>query len=152
MASSSFSLSPFSSSPRPSPPPLHNLHNHHHSTINLAASTSTLIRCASSSPSTTKSSSSSSYRKSAEQKKRHWKVGEYPGISDSSHNSTRRFGNGNGRPPKTPIKNIKKKLDRKNEAKAWANTVTEALSHLIHTKQWLQALEVPYEFLTYIHT
>lgn len=151
MASSSFSLSPFSSSPRPSPPPLHNLHNHHHSTINLAASTSTLIRCASSSPSTTKSSSSS-YRKSAEQKKRHWKVGEYPGISDSSHNSTRRFGNGNGRPPKTPIKNIKKKLDRKNEAKAWANTVTEALSHLIHTKQWLQALEVPYEFLTYIHT
>ncbi|KAG5555392.1 hypothetical protein RHGRI_012810 [Rhododendron griersonianum] len=142
MASSSFSLSPFSSSPRPSPP-LHNLHlhlhNHHHSTINLAASTSTLIRCASSSPSTTKSSSS---RKSAEQKKRHWKVGEYPGISDSSNNSTRRFGNGNGRPPKTPIKNIKKKLDRKNEAKAWANTVTEALSHLIHTKQWLQALEV----------
>ncbi|KAI8561956.1 hypothetical protein RHMOL_Rhmol04G0381300 [Rhododendron molle] len=150
MASSSFSLSPFSSSPRPSPP-LHTLHlhlhlysiHHHRGTIKFAASTSTLIRCASSSPSTTKSSSSS-YTKSAEQKKRHWKVGEYPGISDSSNNSTRRFGNehGNGRPPKTPIKNIKKKLDRKNEAKAWANTVTEALSHLIHTKQWLQALEV----------
>lgn len=43
---------------------------------------------------------------------------------------------------KTPIKNIKKKLDKKNVAKAWANTVTEALSECIDKKQWLQALEV----------
>lgn len=40
------------------------------------------------------------------------------------------------------IKNVKKKMDRKNNAKAWANTVTESLSDLILKKQWLQALEV----------
>ncbi|KAA8527981.1 hypothetical protein F0562_035150 [Nyssa sinensis] len=65
-------------------------------------------------------------------KKRHWKEGEYPGISETSI------------PPRSkriPIKNIKKKLDRKNNAKAWANTVTEALSDRIDKKQWLEALE-----------
>lgn len=55
---------------------------------------------------------------------------------------------------KTPIKNIKKKMDRKNEAKAWANTVTEALSDCIDKKQWLQALEVMcvYMFVCFVHT
>lgn len=43
---------------------------------------------------------------------------------------------------KTQIKNVKKKLDRKAKAKAWVNTVTEALSDLILKKQWLRALEV----------
>ncbi|XAR49750.1 hypothetical protein NMG60_11033041 [Bertholletia excelsa] len=71
--------------------------------------------------------------------KRHWKVGEYPGISEGSMPSSR---NGSGKSKRTPIKNVKKKLDRKNNAKAWANTVTEALFDRIAKKQWLQALEV----------
>lgn len=69
-------------------------------------------------------------------KKRHWKQGEYPGVSQASVPS-RSLNN-----KKTPIKNIKKKMDKKNEAKAWANTVTEALSECIDKKQWIQALEV----------
>ncbi|GFZ09116.1 tetratricopeptide repeat (TPR)-like superfamily protein [Actinidia rufa] len=73
---------------------------------------------------------------SSVEKKRHWKVGEYPAISESS---IPRSGNSK---KKTPIKNIKKKLDRKNNAKAWANTVTEALSDHIDKKQWLDALQV----------
>ncbi|XP_016445743.2 pentatricopeptide repeat-containing protein At3g06430, chloroplastic [Nicotiana tabacum] len=66
-------------------------------------------------------------------KKKHWKQGEYPGFTEQtgSHNKKR-----------TPIKNIKKKLDRKNNATAWVNTVTEALSDHIDKKQWLQALQV----------
>lgn len=71
-------------------------------------------------------------------KKRHWKQGEYPGVSQSSVPS--RSVNNNSK--KTPIKNIKKKMDKKNQAKSWANTVTEALSDCIDKKQWLQALEV----------
>jgi hypothetical protein len=63
-------------------------------------------------------------------KKKHWKQGEFPGFSETP--GTRR----------KPIKNIKKKLDRKNDAKAWVSTVTEALSERIDKKQWLQALEV----------
>ncbi|KAG6664123.1 pentatricopeptide repeat-containing protein At3g06430, chloroplastic [Carya illinoinensis] len=89
------------------------------------------FRCAFAAPekrTTNPKSSSSSVAK-----KRHWKEGEFPGFSETS---TR----GSGK--KTPIKNLKKKLDRKNNAKAWANTVTEALSELIQKKMWLQALEV----------
>ncbi|EEF43179.1 pentatricopeptide repeat-containing protein At3g06430, chloroplastic [Ricinus communis] len=63
-------------------------------------------------------------------KKKHWKQGEFPGFTETSP------------PRRTPIKNIKKKLDRKNKAKAWVNTVTEALSDRILKKQWFQALEV----------
>ncbi|OIW00176.1 hypothetical protein TanjilG_29166 [Lupinus angustifolius] len=63
-------------------------------------------------------------------KKKHWKQGEFPGTSEKP--STRR----------TPIKNIKKRLDKKDIAKAWVNTVTEALSERVDKKQWLQALEI----------
>ncbi|KAK7347991.1 hypothetical protein VNO80_22537 [Phaseolus coccineus] len=66
-------------------------------------------------------------------KKRHWKKGEFPGTSETFlHDNTRR----------NPIKNIKKKLEKKNSAKAWVNTVTESLSEQIDKKQWLQALQV----------
>ncbi|KAK7264778.1 hypothetical protein RJT34_32388 [Clitoria ternatea] len=78
-------------------------------------------------PSKTASNSSSPV------KKRHWKQGEFPGISETSSPSSRR---------RTPLKILKKKLDKKNNAKAWVNTVTEALSERIDKKQWLQALEV----------
>ncbi|XP_027331743.1 pentatricopeptide repeat-containing protein At3g06430, chloroplastic-like isoform X1 [Abrus precatorius] len=64
-------------------------------------------------------------------KKKHWKQGEFPGISETSL-PTRN----------TPIKNLKKKLDKKNNAKAWVNTVTETLSERVDKKQWLQALQV----------
>nr|POE69404.1 pentatricopeptide repeat-containing protein, chloroplastic [Quercus suber] len=67
-------------------------------------------------------------------KKKHWKQGEFPGFSETSVYGTSKR--------KTPLKNVKKKLDRKNNAKAWANTVTETLSELIQKKQWLQALQV----------
>lgn len=68
-------------------------------------------------------------------KKRHWKKGEFPATSQPSFpNDTRR---------KTPLKNLKKKFDKKNDAKAWVNTVTESLSERIHNKHWLQALQVP---------
>ncbi|KAL0433865.1 UNVERIFIED_CONTAM: Pentatricopeptide repeat-containing protein, chloroplastic [Sesamum latifolium] len=70
-------------------------------------------------------------------KKKHWKVGEYPGVSETS---ITQFSTNNKK--RTPIKNIKKKLDKKNNAKAWANTVTEALSDAIDKKQWLPALQV----------
>lgn len=43
---------------------------------------------------------------------------------------------------RTPIKNIKKKLDRKKNLNAWVSTVTEALSDSIETKQWQRALQV----------
>ena len=81
--------------------------------------------------------SSSSSSSSAVGKKRLWKQGEFPGTSAE------------GRSRKTPIKNIKKKLDRKNDAKAWANTVAEALSDLVLKKQWLQALEVFFSSLVH---
>ncbi|CAE5966346.1 unnamed protein product [Arabidopsis arenosa] len=63
-------------------------------------------------------------------KKRLWKDGEFPGITEPVN------------PRRTPIKNVKKKLDRRSKANGWANTVTETLSDLIAKKQWLQALEV----------
>ncbi|KAL7123711.1 hypothetical protein ABFS83_14G000800 [Erythranthe nasuta] len=69
-------------------------------------------------------------------KKKHWKVGEYPGLT---HTSNPKFSTNKKR---TPIKNIKKKLDRKNNANAWVNTVTEALSDAIDKRQWLRALQV----------
>ncbi|KAL3581930.1 hypothetical protein D5086_016262 [Populus alba] len=40
------------------------------------------------------------------------------------------------------MKNIKKKLDRKNKAKAWVTTVAEALTDCVLKKQWLQALQM----------
>lgn len=69
----------------------------------------------------------------AEPKKRHWKKGEYPGESVNTTASSRR---------RTPIKNIKKRMDHKLKAKAWVCTVTETLSDLIQKKNWLEALEV----------
>lgn len=63
-------------------------------------------------------------------KKRLWKEGEFPGISEPTN------------PRRTPIKNVKKKLDRRSKANGWVNTVTETLSDCIAKKQWLQALEV----------
>ncbi|KAK4796914.1 hypothetical protein SAY86_029240 [Trapa natans] len=66
-------------------------------------------------------------------RKRHWKEGEFPGISETALIGTNR---------KAPMKNMKKKLDRKNSAKAWVNTVTEELADRISKKQWREALEV----------
>ncbi|KAL5564645.1 hypothetical protein UlMin_027809 [Ulmus minor] len=66
-------------------------------------------------------------------RKKLWKQGEYPGISETSIP---------GIYQKPPIKNVKKMLDRKNKAKAWVSTVTETLSDRIQNKQWLQALQV----------
>ncbi|KAL3641860.1 hypothetical protein CASFOL_012675 [Castilleja foliolosa] len=71
-------------------------------------------------------------------RKKHWKIGEYPGLTESS---IPQFSSTNNR-KRTPIKNIKKKLDKKNNAKGWANTVTEALSEAIDKKQWARALQV----------
>lgn len=71
---------------------------------------------------------------SAPQKKKIWKQGEYPGdVSGSDRSKSSR---------RTPIKNIKKKLDRKKNLNAWVSTVTEALSDSIETKQWQRALQV----------
>ncbi|XP_051129955.1 pentatricopeptide repeat-containing protein At3g06430, chloroplastic [Andrographis paniculata] len=74
--------------------------------------------------------------------KKHWKIGEYPGVSQTSTPQFSTNNNNNNNKRRTPIKNIKKKLDRKNVAKAWANTVTESLSEAIDKKQWLRALQV----------
>ncbi|XP_068659865.1 pentatricopeptide repeat-containing protein At3g06430, chloroplastic [Aristolochia californica] len=65
-------------------------------------------------------------------KKRLWKEGEFPGVSETSLS----------RPRKSPIKNIKKKIDDRNAAKAWVPTVTETLTDKIEKKQWEVALEV----------
>lgn len=83
-----------------------------------------------------RSSLASSPSKSSEpkNKKKVWKEGEFPAISENSIP---------GFPKRrTQIKNVKKKLDRKAKSKAWVNTVTESLSDLILKKQWLEALEV----------
>ncbi|PNT16681.1 hypothetical protein POPTR_010G153900v4 [Populus trichocarpa] len=82
-----------------------------------------LLRCAFSSSATAPPSSTFP-------KKKHWKQGEFPGFTDAS------------RPRRTAIKNIKKKLDRKSKAKAWVNTVAEALTDCVLKKQWLQAIQV----------
>lgn len=68
-------------------------------------------------------------------KKRLWKDGEFPGITEPAN------------PRRTAMKSVKKKLDRRSKANGWANTVTETLSDLIAKKQWLQALEV-FQFLS----
>ncbi|MQL74516.1 hypothetical protein Taro_006878 [Colocasia esculenta] len=65
-------------------------------------------------------------------KKRHWKAGEFYGVSEGSL----------AVPPRTPLKNVKKKLDDREAAKAWACTVTEALAEKIQKKDWMGALEV----------
>ncbi|CAN1802062.1 Pentatricopeptide repeat-containing protein At3g06430, chloroplastic [Linum perenne] len=62
--------------------------------------------------------------------RRLWKQGEFPGTTQPSDRR------------RVPLKNVKKKLDRKEKAKAWVNTVTEAFSDSIANKQWLTALEV----------
>lgn len=67
-------------------------------------------------------------------KKRHWKEGEFPGVSEA----------GVSKPPRTPIKNVKKKVDDRAAAKAWVSTVTEALAEKMQKKQWQEALEVRY--------
>lgn len=67
-------------------------------------------------------------------RKKHWKQGEFPGTIDTSFSSPA--------PRRSPIKNIKKKLDRKDEAKAWVPNVSEAFSDHVLNKQWLQALQV----------
>ena len=134
MASASISLS-FSSSLIPSPL----LQDRNKSTSAIKhrdynASVCGVIRCAFASPARRKSTSSSSSSSSpAVGKKKLWKQGEFPGTSEAFIE---------GRSRKTPIKNIKKKLDRKNNVKAWANTAAEAMSDLVLKKQWLQALEV----------
>ncbi|XP_028067997.1 pentatricopeptide repeat-containing protein At3g06430, chloroplastic [Camellia sinensis] len=157
MSSSWFFIS-FSSSLLPSPI---NHHQDHHLHLHLKSkkhvgdhhlpttNSRVLFLCAASLASTSTSSSSSSSSRNSVEKKRHWKEGEYPGIISEPSIPTRGtgygYGNGNGRSTKRnhhPIKNLKKKMDRKNNAKAWANTVTEALSDFILRKQWLQALEV----------
>lgn len=122
--SSSLLLSPLLQD-KPKPTSTTTKHGDHH------GSSCGVIRCAFASPAARKTSSSSS---STVSKKRLWKQGEFPGTSEAFQE---------GRSRKTPIKNIKKKVDRKNNAKAWANTVAEALSDLVLKKQWKQALEVP---------
>ncbi|KAK7291745.1 hypothetical protein RIF29_07128 [Crotalaria pallida] len=127
MASISLSFS-FSSSIIPSP-----ILPHHHKSINSPTPQVPIFRVTRSaiSPPPSKYSKSSS---SSVEKKKHWKRGEFPGITESPGTSTRNR--------RTPIKNIKKKLDKKSIAKAWVNTVTEALSERVDKKQWLQALEI----------
>lgn len=67
-------------------------------------------------------------------RKRHWKEGEFPGASEGSAPRP---------PPRTPIKNLKKKADDRAAAAAWACTVTEALADRVQKRQWEDALEVP---------
>ncbi|XP_023764293.1 pentatricopeptide repeat-containing protein At3g06430, chloroplastic [Lactuca sativa] len=68
---------------------------------------------------------------SSPKKNKLWKQGEHPGrVSENSSNR------------RTPIKNIKKKLDRKANLNPWVNTVTEALSESVDVKQWSRALQV----------
>lgn len=91
------------------------------------------LRCA---VSTTASSSPVAFPK-----KKHWKIGEYPDFSEVS---VSHLNNKKGR--RTPIKNIKKKINRKNTANPWVDTVPEALSDCIDKKQWQQALQVFFSF------
>ncbi|KAK9672095.1 hypothetical protein RND81_12G076300 [Saponaria officinalis] len=90
------------------------------SPFNFTTKSTTIIRCAIASKPT--------------EKKRIWKKDEFPAISVDLIP---------GFPKKrTPIKNVKKKLDKKAKSSAWVNTVTEALSDHISNKQWLLALQV----------
>lgn len=85
------------------------------------------------SPVKKRSNSPAGRNKSSAPKRKLWKEGEFPGVSESSIP---------GQSKKTPLKNVKKKIDRKNNANAWVCTVTETLSGSIEKKQWLEALEV----------
>lgn len=71
---------------------------------------------------------------SSRNRQRHWKAGEFPGAAESQSQS--------GRTRRGPIKNVKKRLDARAEAKAWACTVTEALADRINAKNWQEALQV----------
>ncbi|KAF8644718.1 hypothetical protein HU200_066358 [Digitaria exilis] len=62
------------------------------------------------------------------QEKRHWKAGKFPGTSAAASDS-KAF--------EESIKNVKKRLDARADAKAWACTVTEALAD----RHQLQELE-----------
>lgn len=130
MASISFS---FSSSLLPSPLPHGKTNNTKHGT---QVPNIKVVNCSL----TTKTNSSSSV---IAPKKRIWKEGEYPGISETSIPGYRS--------KRTPIKNVKKKLDRKAKAKAWVNTVAETLSDHVLKKQWIQALEVSVFSLSFHH-
>jgi len=66
------------------------------------------------------------------QEKRHWKAGEFPGTAAPPDSKASR----------TPLKNVKKRLDARADAKAWACTVTEALADCINSKSWQEALQV----------
>ena len=66
------------------------------------------------------------------QEKRHWKAGEFPGTAAPPDSKASR----------TPLKNVKKRLDARADAKAWACTVTEALADSINSKNWREALQV----------
>lgn len=66
------------------------------------------------------------------QGKRHWKAGEFPGAAAAPGSGT----------PRTPLKNVKKRLDARADAKAWACTVTEALADRVSSKNWQEALQV----------
>ncbi|KAG7021088.1 Pentatricopeptide repeat-containing protein, chloroplastic, partial [Cucurbita argyrosperma subsp. argyrosperma] len=126
MASFSFSFS-FSSSLLPSSVSIDHGFVSFSPIVPSPHSNTLIVRCAFAAParkSPPPSPSSSPFKKT------HWKQGEFPGITQTSA------------PKKTPLKNVKKKLDRENHAKAWANTVTEALSDHIANKRWLPALEV----------
>lgn len=116
----------FSSSIAPSPIPQSKFTRTHNNPTRPKVSTFRITYCAISPPPSKTASNSSPVVK-----KKHWKQGEFPGFSQSE-GSTRRG----------PIKKLKQKIDRKNNAKAWVNTVTEALSERVDKKQWLQALEV----------
>lgn len=63
---------------------------------------------------------------------RHWKEGEFLGISETTFSGNTR---------KTSVKK-NKKVEKKNNHKAWAHTLPEALSYCIHKKHWLKALQV----------
>ncbi|XP_057958993.1 pentatricopeptide repeat-containing protein At3g06430, chloroplastic [Malania oleifera] len=132
MASISLSLS---SSFLPSPlPPDRSYHNKLRSREDSIAR---VFYCAFASPARNtivSSSPSSSSSAVAPPQKRHWKEGEFPGTSVASRPTQGK--------KRAPLKRVKKKLDRKKAAKAWVNTVTEALSDRILNKQWLEALEV----------
>lgn len=69
-------------------------------------------------------------------KKKHWKEDEFPGFTE-----------GSVPPRRSPIKNVKKKLDDRAEAKAWVPTVTETLADKIQKKLWEDALEVRKSFV-----
>lgn len=128
MASASASLS-FSSSLLPSPLP----HPHDTKTKKHRAQVPNfnLIHC---SVTSTNKHTSFSSESAVAAKKRLWKKGEYPGVSETSIPGYRS--------KRTPIKNLKKKLERKAKAKAWVNTVAETFSDHVLKKQWFQALQV----------